>query len=88
MNTNFVVQFGNHVCDRLAACGMGHDQTVRMYCSAMRQIPSTGSAPACDAARRCFQHIDQLSCSVQTTDTAALASLMTQIPDCLEAYNC
>ncbi len=88
-NADFIAQFGNHVCDRLAACGMAHEPMVTSYCTAIRQLGQAASgAPTCDAARRCLQHVDQLSCSAQTSDVTAIGTLMTQIPDCLDALRC
>ncbi len=48
-------------------------------------MPSSGAAPTCAAATRCLQHVDQLSCSMQTDDAGALMQLMTQLPDCFDA---
>ena len=84
-NVAFVGQFGRHVCDRLAQCGMGNDPMVDAYCNMMKTMPGAAGSPSCDAAKRCLQHVDQLSCSMQTDDAAALTQLITQLPDCFEA---
>lgn len=83
-NLDFPAQFGRHVCDRLAACG-NTSQQVASYCNLMKSLPAPHSAPTCAAAKKCLDHIDALDCSARTDDAAALATLMTQVPDCIDA---
>jgi hypothetical protein len=82
-NLDFPVQFGRHVCDRLAACG-NTSQAVANYCNMMKAFP-TPHAPTCAAAKKCLDHVDALDCSTRTDDAQAVATLMTQVPDCIDA---
>jgi hypothetical protein len=85
-NLDFVATFGRHVCDRLQQCGAS-GLAVTSYCNMMKALPPHGD-PTCAAARRCLQHVDTMSCSMRVDD-AAIAELMTQLPDCLDAMtNC
>jgi hypothetical protein len=81
---NFGMQILSHACDRLASCG-NVDQTVATYCQAMKAMTGAHAAPpTCAAAKKCLEHVDALDCSTQT-DMAAVAGLMTQLPDCIDA---
>jgi len=83
-NLDFPVQFGRHVCDRLAACGNTSPQ-VASYCNLMKTMPTPRAAPTCAAAKKCLDHIDALDCSTRTDDATAVATLMSQVPDCIDA---
>jgi hypothetical protein len=42
----------------------------------------------CPAAQACLEHIDTLSCQLQSDDVARMTQLMTQFSDCAEAARC
>jgi hypothetical protein len=83
-NLDFVATFGRHLCDRLTQCGNSSDE-VASYCNLMKAMPSPGAAPTCASAKKCLDHVDTMSCTLQGDDPAALSALVTQIPDCLDA---
>jgi hypothetical protein len=83
-NLDFLSQYGRHLCDRLAKCG-NTSEAVTSYCHLMSALPGQNTAPTCPEAKRCLEHVDTMSCSVAADDNDALAQLMTQLPDCLDA---
>lgn len=83
-NLDFVATFGRHLCDRLTQCGNSSDE-VTSYCNLMKAMPAPGAAPTCASAKKCLDHVDTMSCTLQGNDAAALSALVTQIPDCLDA---
>src|SRR5439155_10699085 len=88
LNTTFTIQLVSHLCTRLTQCGMADEPTAQLMCTAMRARGRGAAAPTCDAQRRCLEHIDQMSCSMQSTDPSALMSLIGQFQDCTDAVSC
>jgi hypothetical protein len=85
-NLDFLATFGRHLCDRLSQCGNTSEDVVS-YCNYMKAIPQPANSgpPTCPAAKRCLEHVDAMSCSTQPDDAQAVAQIMTQVPDCLDA---
>jgi hypothetical protein len=83
----FMATVASHVCDKLTQCGIASDPNARLMCSTIRQL-GAGAPPTCDAQRRCLQHIDQMSCNMQSTDPMAILSLVERFQDCTDAASC
>jgi hypothetical protein len=83
----FMIAMMSHACERFSQCGT-IDRVFKATCDVYaRQLPRA-APPSCDAAQRCLDHIDALDCDASMNDTAALARLMTQFSDCVEALSC
>lgn len=76
-----------HACDRAATCGP-LDSTLKSYCEMAKTIPSAPPSSACPAAKRCLDHIDEISCSTKFDDVGALLALTYKLQDCVEAQSC
>src|SRR5262249_40409031 len=70
--------------------GMGQCANVGSLQSLCNAALQNATAPSCPAARRCLEHVDTISCSTSTDDdaTAVMVSLMTKVPDCVDALKC
>jgi hypothetical protein len=76
-----------HACDRAASCGP-LDSTLKSYCEMAKTIPTAPPSSACPAAKRCLDHIDEISCSTKFDDVGALLALTYKLQDCVEAQSC
>jgi hypothetical protein len=73
-----------HLCDRMSQCS--NVGSLQSLCNAM----PNAAPPSCAAAQRCLEHIDTISCSTSTDDDAfqVLTTVMTKVPDCMDALRC
>ena len=77
-----------HACDRAEACGK-LDSTLKDYCQMAKGLPTSPVPASCLAAKRCFDHIDEMSCTTTPfDDVTALGSVQYKIQDCVEALVC
>jgi hypothetical protein len=84
-NDAVIGQLTKHLCDRVTQCGnLG---SVNSLCSFIDH--ASDPLPAnCAAARRCLEHVDNLSCTDGIDDRAALQALLMKVPDCIDAIHC
>ena len=78
------VAIGKHMCERIAKCGSSGMMT--SLCNAYSQIPAT-PVPSCAQAKRCIEHVDNLSCT-DATDMFSPWEVMQQVQDCVDAMRC
>lgn len=76
-----------HACDRATTCGQ-LDDMMQDYCKMTRSLPLAPPPATCTAAQRCFEEIDQMSCTVNWSDVSALNSVMYKFQACIEAMAC
>jgi hypothetical protein len=84
-NDAVLAQLTKHICDRVSQCGnLGSLNGVCAFIDhASDPLPAS-----CSAARRCFEHIDAMTCGAQLDDPDALKNLLMKLPDCIDAINC
>ena len=77
-----------HACDRASTCGVS-DGAIQQYCEMVKTMPATPPPTTCaDAARKCFEHIDQMSCSAGFDDLQDVTAVTYKFKDCVEAMSC
>jgi hypothetical protein len=72
-----------HICRRAAQCGALPDDDAQLCTSLPKAVPPV----SCDAARRCFRHIDQLPCD-DDLDPRHAGTFLGTVTDCADAANC
>jgi hypothetical protein len=77
-----------HACDRAQTCGKLDDERLKEYCEETKKWPVAPPPASCPSAQRCFNHIDQMSCSAGFDDISALTAVMHKFEDCVEAISC
>jgi len=84
LGTNVMMSIMSRACKRASTCGV-LDSSLKDYCDMAAKIPST--PPTCAAAKRCFDRIDEISCSASFDDLTALQSVTYKLQDCVEALS-
>ena len=78
-----IMGLAHHLCDRAITCGQA-DPLLKAYCDQAKQFKVAPSN--CNAANRCYAHIDQMSCTGDF-DSKSITKLMTGVTECVEAVN-
>lgn len=74
-----------HACTRMTSCG---NSTLAPFCSTLSQAFGSSRVPACAAAQRCIERIDNLPCDAAMSTQADILTMMGTIQDCSEAARC
>jgi hypothetical protein len=79
-----MISIMSRACKRASTCG-ALDSSLKDYCEMAAKVPAQPTT--CAAAKRCFDQIDQISCSAGFDDLTALQSVTYKLQDCIEAIN-
>jgi hypothetical protein len=83
-----IMSMMRHACDRATTCGVSDDR-IKQYCQMVKDMPATPPPASCaDAAKKCFDHIDQMSCSAGFDDLQDVTAVTYKFKDCVEAMSC
>jgi len=83
-----IMSMMRHACDRASTCGVG-DDSIKQYCEMVKSMPATPPPTSCaDAAKKCFEHIDQMSCTGGFDDLQDVTAVTYKFKDCVEAMSC
>lgn len=83
-----IMSMMRHACDRATTCGFSDDR-IKQYCQMVKDMPATPPPASCaDAAKKCFDHIDQMSCSGGFDDLQDVTAVTYKFKDCVEAMSC
>ena len=83
-----IMSMMRHACDRATTCGFSDDR-IKQYCQMVKDMPATPPSASCaDAAKKCFEHIDQMSCSAGFDDLQDVTAVTYKFKDCVEAMSC
>jgi hypothetical protein len=80
---SFMFAAVDKMCAKLKSCGNA-DPTMQTVCDQFSAMGKQFPTPTCDAAQRCLQAIDKLSC---TNDTVNVVTALYGIQDCSTALN-
>jgi hypothetical protein len=79
----FMITALDHACTRLKACPGVDQSALASVCEAVAMMPKPPAVTNCQAAQRCLDAIDHLSC--QAAQTASPHSVFTMFDDCTRA---
>jgi hypothetical protein len=83
-----IMSMMRHACDRATTCGVSDDR-IKQYCQMVKDMPATPPPASCaNAAKKCFEHIDQMSCSAGFDDLQDVTAVTYKFKDCVEAMSC
>jgi hypothetical protein len=82
----FLFHVVDRACKKLMTCPGGDLSTLNAMCDGFAAMPKP-PVPTCDAVKRCFDAIDQMSCT-QVDDDVSPLSLYTRFRDCADAIKC
>jgi len=80
---SFMFAAVDKMCSKMKSCG-NTDPTMQTVCDQFSAMGKQFPAPTCDAAQRCLQAIDKLSC---TNDAVNVVTALYGIQDCSTALN-
>lgn len=79
----FMVNVLDHACTKFKACPDVDQSMISSICDAVGVMPKAAPPAGCQAAKRCFDAIDRMSCA--QAQSSSPQSVLTLFQDCTEA---